>query len=484
MPLRTWLMLSHLLVFTLPVVVLLGSGALARDLLEQTRQDLQHQAALLALVAEDLLVQARVATPGAGLESVGPALSERLRKAKATTLSGIEVTDTAGIVVATSGTVVGEDRSDHGEVQRALDGESLTVVKPRTPVRLPLDSPSRGASVRVFVAVPVTVDGEIVGAMVLSRTPREELETLYEMAPGPLVVGATSALLVTLVGGLAIGVVLTRSLRTVARTTTRIAEGRFDGLGELDPAEASHVADVALLATSVRATADRLKERLGYISEFASHVSHEFKTPLATLRGTVELLADDDGTMPADQRARFLGNAEAEVLRLQRLVDGLLGLARAEEARSRDEVDLDQLLALVVARHPGVALTGHAGSLRADRAQVEAVADNLLANAARYGAPPIEVVAFRAAGEAGFEVTDHGPGVSPANQARVFDRFFTTGRDEGGTGLGLALVRTVARAHGGDAVMRCEGGATRFRVTLAVAPTESGGLAAPGGPGT
>lgn len=464
--LRTWLLATHLAVFALPILVLLGSGAMARDLRNQTLADLEHQAVLLGIVASDLVAHEREHAPGAGLVDVGEALSARLRAAKKVTLAGVQAVDAQGVVVATSGTTLGQDLSDDEEVQQVLGGaRRAVVVRPRAPARLPLDSPSRRASVRLFVAVPVEVDGEVLGALVLSRTPREEMQVLYQMAPGPLLIGALLALGLTLGGGLVMGVLLTRSLRTVAGATADISEGRWDGMSALGPPRQSHVADVALLAGSVATMATRLRERLGYIGEFASNVSHEFKTPLATLRGTLELLGDDDGTMPAEQRTRFLANAEAELGRLQRLVDGLLGLARAEEVGGRTRLELDDVLDAVAARH-GVVRTGASGAVDASRSQLESVADNLVANALRYGSAPVEIRAFAEPGSVGFEVVDSGPGVSEANRAKIFERFFTTGRDQGGTGLGLALVRTVVESHGGTVTVDSRPGRTVFRVAL------------------
>ena len=462
MQLRTWLLISHLAVFALPILVLLSSGALSQDLRKQTQAELEHQGALLAIMAADLVVHQREHNTVAGLESIGPDLSARLRKVKDATLAGIQIVDENGVVVATSGQTTGQDLSSDVEVQKALAGRSAVVIKPRVPARLPLSSESRRAAVRVFVTHPIEIDDQVIGALVLSRTPREELQAIYQMLPGPLLFGALAALAITLIGGFSMGILLTRSLKIVAGGTTEIAEGRFDGMEALENPVQSHVADVAQLAGSVRTMADRLRERLGYISEFASNVSHEFKTPLATIKGTIELLADDDGSMPLEQRARFLQNAEAELDRLQKLVDGLLGLARADEETARGPVELDPLIASVAERYPDVTVRGAAGSVVANRSQIEAVLDNLIGNAHRYGVAPVSVEAI----PKGFVVVDSGPGISEANLPRVFDRFFTTGRDGGGTGLGLALVRAIVEAHGGVVTVESEPGRTAFAVQL------------------
>ena len=136
--------------------------------------------------------------------------------------------------------------------------------------------------------------------------------------------------------------------------------------------------------------------------------------------------------------------------------------------------DLDLLLDLlgaVVARHPGTVLEGEAGEVVGVPEQLEALVHNLVDNAWRHGGPDVSVamVSWREEERVGVDVVDDGPGVSPGNQGRVFERFFTTDREAGGTGLGLALARAVCRAHGGSISLESRPGRTRFRVSLPVA---------------
>ncbi len=467
LPLRAWLALSHLTVLFLPLVVLVGSGALGWDLRNQTREDLEHQAVLVAMLAEKEVAQARWLDEGASLTCCTESLSRELRRAKEGTLAGLRITDARGVVVATSGDVIGEDLAADAEVVAALAGRRGVAAKPRpAPSEMqPLGGPSRRARVRLFVAEPVVVDGEILGTVVLSRTPREELQALWQMAPRAAL-AAAGALVVTLALAWGAGVLATRSLMSLDRGALRIAAGSFDGIAELRRPQESHVAEVARVASSVSTMADRLRERLGYIGEFASNVSHEFKTPLATLRGTVELLTDDP-EMPPPQRDRFLGNAGREIDRLERLMTGLLTLARAEEARAMSPVGLQALLQ-AVASDRGVALSGQADDVRGDGAQLDSVARNLVDNARRHGGEGVTVVfeAWRRGRSTGFDVIDDGAGISEANLPRVFDRFFTTNRQGGGTGLGLALVRAIVRRHGGEVTVESRPGRTVFSVSL------------------
>ncbi|MEO0601872.1 MAG: HAMP domain-containing sensor histidine kinase [Myxococcota bacterium] len=201
-------------------------------------------------------------------------------------------------------------------------------------------------------------------------------------------------------------------------------------------------------------------------------MSHEFKTPLATLRGTVELMLDEGGDMPEEQRVRFLDNAAREIDRLERLVTGLLALARADQAPSDVPVDLQGVLERVAERH-GLTVQGEADAVRGSAVQLEAVAENLLRNAAEHGGESVGLIAIDEPDTTGFAVQDDGPGIHAANLAQVFDRFFTTRRGEGGTGLGLALAKAVVLQHGGTIDAHSEPGATRFTVRLPRAPSEA-----------
>jgi signal transduction histidine kinase len=129
-------------------------------------------------------------------------------------------------------------------------------------------------------------------------------------------------------------------------------------------------------------------------------------------------------------------------------------------------VDLDALAGEIAARHAGVTVAGSGRAVAANRELLDAAISNLVDNAIRHGAPPIELVLGGDATVATVEVVDHGPGISEGNAARIFERFFTTARAQGGTGLGLALARAVAEGLGGSIHVACEQGETRFVVRI------------------
>ncbi len=470
LPLRWWLVSSHGAAVAVPVVVLLGSGTLAADLRNQTRWDLEHQGALLSMLVEREVAHARETEPTAGVDELADTVAPLLVAAKERTLSGIRLVRPGGEVVASSAEAVfPEDLSGQPEVEAALAGEIGLEIRPRPAPSSPqpLSSESRRATVRLFVAVPVWSEGEVVGAVVLSRTPREEVQALVNMAPG--VAGAVLAGVFAAVGFAALAATVgTRSLQVLGRGAARIADGDLAGVEDLARPERSRIAEVAATAESVTRMTGRLRERLAYIGEFASHVAHEFKTPIATLLGTFELLAEDEG-MPEAQRRRFLGNGAGEVERLRKLVDGLLQLARADEVHPHAPVDFGEVVREVAERR-GVRQDGAATVVLGDRQELWNVVDNLVRNALEHGGAHVWVHAFTEGSRTGCVVEDDGPGISEANLPRVFERFFTTRRDQGGTGLGLALVRAITRRHGGDTTVESAPGRTVFRVELPRSP--------------
>jgi signal transduction histidine kinase len=474
--LRRWLLGSHLLVLLLPMLALIGTGALAMDLRRQTRGELDNQADVLTVLLAEL-----VETRGE-LSSLQPRVDPLLAEIRKRTLASVQVVDTRAQVVAASGTPEQRDLSDDPLVAQALAGRDAAATRPRDPPnhRQPLSSESRRARVRLFVAKPIIVTRpgqapEIVGAVLFSRTPREELQAIYHMSPR-LVWGLLGALGLTIALAVFAGRLATRSLESLAEAARRITHGSGSEGAKLLRSGGSHVDEVRALATATAAMAEQLQTRVEYINEFAGNVAHEFRTPIATLRGTAELIRDDV-EMDPEQRRRFLDNALDELERLERLVDGLLALARAEQPHAGGRSSLAELLTALSDRWPDVVITQpeRAGEVEGSAAQLATVLDNLIDNAYAHGGPEVHVevhglgVDDSEERRTGFEVIDDGPGISPANAERVFDRFFTTNREHGGTGLGLALCQRIVETHGGTIEVESRPGRTCMRVWLPAA---------------
>jgi signal transduction histidine kinase len=386
----------------------------------------------------------------------GVPLSPLLREAQRVTLAGIRVLDRHGLVVASTGESIGLSLFDQEEVARALLGEPVSVLRQRGkgPAPSTIAAIDRGSLVRVFTAMPVLDDDRVIGVVLLARTPTTITQALYDkrwhlagLAVLLLGVVATFAVL----GSLAIG----RPLRAVTAQAKRTAEGER---GAMTPVAYPVVREVAELSAALTRMAATLEQRADYIRDFATHVSHEFKTPLTTIVGTVELLRDHLDEMSAEERERFLGNLDAEAGRLARLVSRLLDLARADVMHGGDGevVRPATLLPRLVGRYAasGMAIDVQAmtdSQVAMGEDVLETILVNLLDNARQHGGPGVRVAVSLRHDEDKIVLTvaDDGPGISLANAPRVFAPFFTTARKTGGTGLGLSIVNSLVTAHGG-----------------------------------
>ncbi|HEX4527206.1 MAG TPA: HAMP domain-containing sensor histidine kinase [Gaiellaceae bacterium] len=253
---------------------------------------------------------------------------------------------------------------------------------------------------------------------------------------------------------------LTAAAENVAATgdlTERVDGGGKDELGRL--------------ATRFNAMLAALEESVGRQRRLVADASHELRTPLTSTRTNIDLLRE--GRLPEDEARRALDEAAVELAALTTLVSDLVELARGEERKLRvEEVHLDDLVGGAVERAKSRApdatfVTSLSPTVvRADPVLLERAVLNLLDNAVKYSPPgaPIEVTVR----EGEVIVADHGPGVADEDVARIFDRFYRSAgaRSKPGAGLGLAIVREAARAHGGDATVESSPRGARFHLTL------------------
>jgi two-component system sensor histidine kinase MprB len=248
---------------------------------------------------------------------------------------------------------------------------------------------------------------------------------------------------------------------TTGNLTERVEVERSDELGRL--------------AGRFNAMLAALEQSVGAQRRLVADASHELRTPLTAARTNVDLIRE--GSLPEDEARRAASEASVELDALTRLVSDLVELARGEERKLRVEyVQLDDLVSSVVeraqARAPQVTFVTalSPSTVRADAVLLERAVSNLLDNAVKYSpdGAPIEVSVR--GGEV--VVTDHGPGISETDLPRVFDRFYraASARSKPGAGLGLAIVREAAEAHGGRATAESTTAGARFRLTLPVTP--------------
>jgi signal transduction histidine kinase len=261
------------------------------------------------------------------------------------------------------------------------------------------------------------------------------------------------------------------------RITSRLErlQSRVEALGGGDLTARVEVEgndEVADLARSFNRAAERIAELVDAQKRLLAGASHELRSPLARLRVAAELLGLEGRPELREQVAR-------DIAELDELVDELLLASRLEaqgRPPHREEVQLLGLLAEEAARETnGVAeIAGEPVVVQGDPRMLRRLIRNLLDNARRYGggsAIEASVVSLEPGGVR-LRIADRGPGVVESERERIFEPFYQAAggakAERGGAGLGLALVRQIARHHGGDA--RCvarEGGGTCFEVDLA-----------------
>lgn len=269
---------------------------------------------------------------------------------------------------------------------------------------------------------------------------------------------------------LTIGLVLVRTLTGPIEDLVKLAQAIGNGgRAAIVAPPRQGTEEVARLTESLMALATRLVDRNDYLAGFAAHVSHELKSPLTAIRGAAELLRDNQ--MSPVERQRFLDQIISESGRLARLLDRLRELARAEGAQPVGTTSLAGLLPALRSRSARLDLHVTGGAdlvmpLAEETATI--VFGYLIDNSAEHGARRVTLdVAIRGDALSAI-VADDGPGVSAGNRDRVFEPFFTTRREGGGTGLGLGIVRALLGASGGTITLLPDapGQGARFEIRL------------------
>ncbi len=419
-------------------------------------------------------------SPSEVILTAGAEIIPQLKDAQLITLSSIRVVDTLGNIVASTGQQVGTWIGDREEVQQALLGEHVSILRERDPItgRDGWFTFGRASGIRVFVATPIVMNDKLIGAVVIARTPAsldralagKQKELLLALA---LVVG------IVVFFSFFTGITVVRPVHAVTDQAKRAAKGEQ---GAVVPLERPVTQEVAVLSQEVATMARTLEERANYIGEFAAQVSHEFKTPLTSIQGTVELLRDHFDTMPAERRDRFLANLEGDAERLSILVSRLLEMARADVARptGQERSSLAHSFHTLTERAEQrsqrlLIQSSRNGDLELSIKQedLDTILGNLFDNCWQHGTIDTLTqitVDENIKGTIRIQIQDDGPGISDANKLKIFEPFFTTAREAGGTGLGLPMVASLAAAYGGSfQLVETDEPGTVFELTLLAA---------------
>jgi signal transduction histidine kinase len=331
----------------------------------------------------------------------------------------------------------------------SADGQPLAVVGPRLPFpRARAQSgwmPARGGPVGVL-RLPD-------GRWLVARQKQRRL-------------GHAGAFVILALLAVAVAIGAFPLVRRLTRRLERLRAG-VEGLGAGDLRARVRVEgrdEVAGLATSFNRAADRIEALVGAQRTLLAGASHELRSPLARIRVALELM----GAERPDLRDRVA----RDIAELDELIGELLLASRlqaVEELDRSEEVDLLGLVAEEAARH-AAEVTGEPVTVRGDARLLRRLVRNLIENAARHGAPPVEASVHASGGRVHLRVCDRGPGVPEDERERIFAPFYRPSSRpaaDGGSGLGLALVREISRRHGGG--VRClgrDGGGSCFEVDL------------------
>jgi two-component system, OmpR family, sensor kinase len=330
----------------------------------------------------------------------------------------------------------------------------------------------------LVIAVPARApDGTVVGAVRVSYPSSPLTDRLWEIW-GFRAALAAIVLAVAAASGVLLARRVTRPLRELNRMASRLRDGDLTAR-----AEETGPAETRTLASTLNTATETIDTLLGSQRAFIGDASHQLRTPLTALRLSLDNIADEveDPYVRED-----VERATAEVVRMSRLVNGLLTLARAEAAvTSLEPVRLADAVTdrfeswRAVADERGVSLRHELTDpdLRAltTPGHLEQVLDNVLSNALEVSPDnaTITVRSFRKDGKAVSEVLDQGPGMPAADRQRAFGRFWR-GRGltgSGGSGLGLAIVKQLVTDDGGTVSMHeAETGGLRVRIVLRAAP--------------
>jgi signal transduction histidine kinase len=299
----------------------------------------------------------------------------------------------------------------------------------------------------------------------------------HGVAQAFIIAGALT-IVIALIASYLAGARVSAPLRRMAAVATRV------DAGDLEPRMTSSEGsgdEVRVLAESFNRMLDRLAEAFAGQREFIADASHELRTPITVIRGQLEVLAANNDPSAEDVR-RAERVVRAEITRISRLVDDLLLLAQAERADFLRVEPID-VPPFVTELWDGVSLTADrrfelsevpAATLKADPDRLAQALRNLAGNAVahtndREGLVRLEVATIDEE-RIRFSVLDDGPGIPFEERERVFRRFHRTdsarARRDGGAGLGLAIVRAIAEAHGGRVMAADSGNGQGARIDL------------------
>jgi len=402
---------------------------------------------------------------------VGKKISKIMKSAQRITLSGMKVLDYNGVSIA------GQKEINLSfihleEVKSALSGKYTSVIRERISDNPPpaISSISREANIRIFIAMPIIYKDRVWGVVYLSRTPENILHHLHDEKEKVILAGI-SILLITLFLALFISYTISKPIHQLIKKTKNVSTGDEHIIQQI---KSPVTKEIALLSKSFSEMSMTLHKRSEYIKNFAAHVSHEFKTPLTSMQGAAELLLEHYEGMSTSERELFTSNIIQDINRLKRLVTRLLELARADNVSVSDEViNISELLNNIQQKYitDGLAIFIEGDveiNIKISSDNFEEIVTNIIENSKQHKAAKVTIIAEQIGRDLIMKFIDNGEGISTANREKIFTPFFTTKRDNGGTGLGLGIVKSLIKSHGGSITLGNSNDGTEFTLSFKI----------------
>ncbi len=322
----------------------------------------------------------------------------------------------------------------------------------------------------IRVAAPMLQGDEFIGAVIL-YTPVTGIKATFARMVDMYGLAALLSILLSGVVGFILSRYITRPLREVSNVAHSVAEGRFENRVDVKSND-----ELGQLGDAINHMIKRLSQYEAMRRDFVANVSHELRSPLTSIRGFVDAVAEGK-SRDAEEQARYLAIVQKETHRLTKLVNELLEISRFDARESKFNMDFFPVEVVVNRAVASLKpqIEAKSVSIRkvlekdiplcyGDEDRIEQVIHNILENAVRYSEEggSIIISVNRQNGEVVIEAVDNGPGIPREDLPRIWERFYRVdkarSRDQGGTGLGLAIVEEIIKKHGGRVFAESEPG--------------------------
>ena len=409
---------------------------------------------------------------------VGAALKPVILDAEKATNSTIHLTDFNGIVTSSSTFDIGRTIVDEDGLKPALNGEHISFLR---------HARTNSDGKTVFSALPIILNNKLLGTLVITRVPPSPITELFspdnkESYQYRYVTRFAKYIVITfmviMLGTLIFALSIVSPIRNMITQTQRIAAG--DQIKN-DTLPIAHTREMDELSKSINEMAEKLQSNSRYVEGIAKFFSHEFKTPLTGIVTNIDVLSRGKNSMSQEKRERFLSNIKKGAGQLDDLVKYLTKLVnvRGLKVNEHDEAKVNEVLKTIeiqnIDQQVDVCTDENNNTVQISSELLQSIISSLIDNAKRHRGENSKVMITtiypeRLNGTMQIQVSNEGDEISAEEANRIFEPFFTTVRHEAHrSGLGLAYVKELLQAHGGDISLIPNTGNVTFQLTIPIA---------------